>query len=81
MRVVRTLLIVGIITISSMFYIYQQCVIAFRPLQKRVERLASVDFDYESKVIAKLEGNSLLAEDMINGEFSKVDAQLQVAKK
>ncbi|GEM_PF-7105794 len=81
MRVGRTLLIVGIITISSMFYIYQQCVVAFRPLQKRVERLASFDFDYESKVAAKLGGDSLSAEDMVNGEFSKGDTQLQVAKK
>ncbi len=81
MRVGRVLLIVGIITMSSMFYIYQQCLVAFRPLQKRVERLASLDFDYESKANAKLGGNSILAEDMINGEFSKGNTQLQVAKK
>jgi hypothetical protein len=81
MRVGRLLLIVGIITMSSMFYIYQQCLVAFRPLQKRVERLASLDYDYEGKLNANLGRNSILAENMINGEFSESNNQLHVAKK
>lgn len=81
MRVGRVLLIVAIITVSSIFYIYQQCLVAFRPLQKRIERLSSLDFDYASDANAKLAGNSILVEDMINGKFSNGNAQLQVAKK
>ncbi len=81
MRIGRILLIVAIITVSSIFYIYQQCLVAFRPLQKRIEMLSSLDYDYTSEANAKLAGNSILTEDMINGKFSNGNAQLQVAKK
>ncbi len=81
MRASRFLLLVGIITLFSIFYIYQQCVIAFRPLEKRVQQLTSLDSGYEKKGNAILAENAITKYNTINGEFSSDNTNLQVAKK
>lgn len=80
MRLHKFFMIVGLITMASVFYIYQQCVVAFRPLEKQIKRLSSFDFeDSRSNSITSIDMFS--TEGKINGDFSDSDAKLRVAKR
>ncbi len=81
MRVGRFLLIVGVITISSVFYIYQQCMVAFRPLEKRIQQLSSLEFYSEGEIDKIQTKTSIPGKDGINDGFSIYNAKLQIAKK
>lgn len=81
MRVGRFLLIVGIITVSSIFYIYQQCMVAIRPLEKRIQQLSSLEFYSEGQIDKIQTGTSISQKDRSNDGFSNYNAKLQIAKK
>lgn len=73
-------MIVGLVTMFSVFYLYQQCVVAFRPLEKQMKRLSSINFEDDSaNSIASIDMFS--SEERINGDFSGNDAKLRVAKR